>query len=151
MTLRLRPFVATDLPALAELWVASWRATLPEINFAARRDWLIARLTAHHAAGTAIVCAADDDDVLGFITVDPALGHIDQLAVCPQRFGTGVASALLAEARRRSPGGLALEVNQQNPRAVAFYWREGFEIVGEGSIGTPGRPIWLMRWQPTTD
>lgn len=144
----LRPVEDGDIPALVALWVAAWRVTMPEIDFARRADWLPDRLAGHRAAGVAVVCAVIDGAPVGFVTVDPASGHLDQLAVAPERFGAGVGAALLAEARRIAPAGLHLEVNQENPRAVRFYQREGFTIVGAGGIGAPPRPIWLMRWAP---
>ncbi len=138
---------AADLPALVELWVASWNATMPEIDFMARADWLRDRLAAHAAAGVAILCAVDRTDrPTGFITVDPTCGHIDQLAIRLADFGTGLAASLLAAARDLAPGRLALEVNQENPRAVRFYEREGFTIAGEGTIGANRRKTYLMRW-----
>ena len=130
------------------LWVESWNATMPEIDFSARGGWLRERLAAHQAAGVAVVCAVDaTDGPLGFVTVDPDGGHIDQLAVRWRCFGTGVGTALIASARNVSPISLKLEVNQENPRAVRFYGREGFVITGAGTVGMTRRPTWLMQWR----
>lgn len=119
---------------------------MPEIDFAARADWLRERLAAHRAAGVLILCAVDARDApLGFVTVDPASGHVDQLAVALRCFGQGVATELIAAARGLSPTGLGLEVNQENPRAVRFYEREGFVVVGESTTGANRRKTWLMR------
>jgi putative acetyltransferase len=149
VTLALRPLAAGDVDGLTALWVAAWQITMPDIDFEARGDWLRERLATHRSAGVAVICAEDADGLAGFVTVDSASGHIDQLAVAPRCFGTGAATALLAEARRRSPAGLHLEVNQENPRAVRFYQREGFAITGVDSIGVSNRPTWLMHWRPT--
>ncbi len=132
---------------VVDLWVEAWNVTMPEIDFSARAAWLRERLAAHAAACVAILCAVDDADVpLGFVTVDPGTSHIDQLAVRRRCFGAGVGTDLIAAARRVSPGGLTLEVNQENPRAARFYRREGFVVVGEGVVGANCRKTWLMRW-----
>ena len=39
----------------------------------------------------------------GFVTIDPASGELDQLAVAASRWGSGVANLLLAEAKRPKP------------------------------------------------
>ena len=139
-----RPLAAADLDRVVALWVAAWDATMPGIDFAARAGWLRERLARHAAAGVQVVCAAVGDEPVGFVTVDPATGHVDQLAVDPRRSGQGVGSALIAAARAAAAAPLALEVNQENPRAVRFYEREGLRITGAGTIGANKRPTWTM-------
>ncbi len=139
------------MEAVVDLWVASWNATMPEIDFSKRGQWLRQRLAEHKAAGVAILCAVDDADLpLGFVTVDPGSGHIDQLAVNLHRFGAGIGTELIAAARQVAPGDLLLEVNQENARAVRFYEREGFVVTGEGTIGIKRRKTWFMHWSIET-
>ncbi|OYX71069.1 MAG: GNAT family N-acetyltransferase [Rhizobiales bacterium 32-66-11] len=118
------PFVPAHLPALADLWVATWARTMPDIDFEARRPWFL-----EHA-------------------IDPASGYLDQLAVAPAFWGQGAAEALMDAARQRAPAGIALDVNQDNPRAVAFYQKLGFAIASAGQNPMSGRAIWRMQWQP---
>ncbi len=134
----LRAMRALDVPGMRALWIAAWEATFPDIDFAARGDWLEGRLVGE------VVCAVEGDAVCGFITIGAA-GEIDQLAVAPAWFGRGVGTALLAHARERR-GRLRLSVNQGNPRAVAFYRREGFRMVGGGVNPQSGLAIWEMEW-----
>ncbi len=106
---------------------------MPAIDFAARLAWFDRHLGGLRAAGAIILCAVDASDrAIGFATIDPVTGEMDQLAVAPDAFGTGAAPALLAEVKRRAPGRVWLSVNQDNPRAVRFYTREGFRVVGSG-------------------
>ena len=136
-----------DWPALAALWVAAWRATLPAIDFAARRPWLEQHLAQLRARGVRVLCAVDADDrPLGFATLDPQSGEMDQLAVAPAAFGGGVAAALLMAVKAAAPGRVLLSVNQDNPRAVGFYLREGFRVVGDGVNPGSGLAISHMRW-----
>jgi putative acetyltransferase len=147
VTIHLRAVRPDDGPTLRALWVAAWQATMPEIDFSARADWLTTRLGALEAAGAAVICAADAADrPVGFVTIDPYSGEIDQLAVDPRRFGGGVAKALLDEAKRRAPGRLWLTVNQSNARALRFYRREGLRLAGADRNPTSGLPTWRMVW-----
>ncbi|HTR14123.1 MAG TPA: GNAT family N-acetyltransferase [Roseiarcus sp.] len=144
----LRSFVADDLPALADLWVAAWAETLPSIDFEARRPWLEARLGDIRATGGAIVVGlGGDGQPAGFVTIDAKSGYLDQLCVAPAERGSGLAKALIDEAKRRSPGFVELEVNETNARALRFYEREGFVAVARGVSEASGLPTLRMRWR----
>ncbi len=136
-----------DFPALAALWVAAWRATLPAIDFAARLPWLAQHLAGLRARGVRVICAVDADDVPeGFATLDATSGEMDQLAVAPAAFGGGVATALLAAVKAGGPGRVVLSVNRDNPRAMRLYLREGFRVVGDGVNAGSGLAICHMAW-----
>jgi len=83
----------------------------------------------------------------GLVTIDPRSGALDQLCVAPAERGSGLAIALIDEAKRRSPGLIDLEVNEANPRARRFYEREGFVVVGRGVSPHSGLPTVKMRWR----
>jgi putative acetyltransferase len=146
MTPAIRPMHAGDLPALQTLWVAAWQSTMPEIDFAARRDWLARHLDALHQAGAATLCATEDGAVRGFLAWFPETGLVEQLAVDPAHFGRGVATTLLDRVKRERPAGLHLLVNRENPRAVAFYRRAGFAIRAAATNPGGTRPVWRMGW-----
>ena len=135
-----------DMPALADMWVESWRDVFPDIDFEARRTWFSDRMAAHRAAGVRIAVAENASALQGFISVDIASQFIDQLAVARAALGRGVAQALIAEARRLSPRRLLLDVNEANTRAVRFYQRQGFEVIGTGVSETSGLPLLRMQW-----
>jgi putative acetyltransferase len=145
---RLRAFAEGDLPALVELWVAAWKATGVPIDFDARRGWIEDCLGALRATGADIVVALDrNGQPMGFVTIDPRSGALDQLCVAPDERGSGLAVALMEEAKRRSPRAIELKVNEANPRAKRFYEREGFETVGRGVSSLSGWPTLKMRWR----
>jgi putative acetyltransferase len=145
--LRLRVRADADCASLADLWTASWREAMPDIDFAARRPWFLDRLRALEAAGAITICASDGvNRLLGFVTFNPATAFLDQLAVAPEVKGTAVAHLLLNEARRLSPNGLVLDVNQGNARALAFYAREGFAKTAEGVNPRSGLKTLRLRW-----
>ena len=136
---------------LADLWVASWAKTMPDIDFEARRPWFLGHFETLRQTGAEILVAvagAQGGMPAGFVAIAPATGYLDQLAVAPAFWGKGAAEALMAAARTVSPAGIALDVNQDNPRAVAFYRRLGFTIASEGRNPMSGRAIWRMEWKP---
>ena len=143
----LRDFDAADLPALVDLWVASWREAGFAVDFEARRSWLEERLAAHRATGGAIVVGLDAHArPAGFVTLDPANGYLDQLCVAPAERGSGLAAALLDAAKRLSSGVVELDVNEANGRALRFYERERFAAITHGSSAQSGLPTLRMRW-----
>eukprot|EP01037_Dinobryon_pediforme_P042530 gene42530-52956_t len=139
------PYVPAYLPEMTDLWVASWTLTMPAIDFEARRPWLVEHLGALGDAGVRIeVAIVETGAIAGFVTVDPATGHLDQICVGPDWWGTGIAAALLAAARSIAPGGLQLDVNADNPRAVRFYLAQGFVETARGTNPRSGLPIITM-------
>lgn len=146
---RIAPRTGAETQELLALWVASWRATYPEIAFEARCAWLLDRLAALEAQGAQTLCLWDEEHkgLLGFVTIDPASGWLDQICVHPERFGGGVGAALLAAARERSPGLVRLDVNADNDRAVRFYEREGFKRLGPGQLSQSGRETLILEWR----
>jgi putative acetyltransferase len=150
-TRALRDFAEADLPALVDLWVAAWSEAGLGIDFDARRAWLIGHLRALRAAGGAEIVVGLDAGrrPAGFAAIDAKSGYLDQLCVAPAERGSGLASALIDEAKRRSPDMIELDVNETNPRARRFYEREGFSVVGRGFNAQSGLPTLKMRWRAT--
>lgn len=138
----MQPLRAADIAALADLWVASWQETMPAIDFAARRGWIVTFLgEPAHATLVADLAGAP----AGFVSCEGAYLH--QLVVAPAAKGRGVARLLLDAAKAGAPEGLALDVNQANARAVRFYEREGFSVRGPGVNPASGLATWAMRWR----
>lgn len=149
MTVRYRlvDYTPAYLTEMSDLWVASWAHAMTGIDFEARRSWFVDHVVQLRARGAAIVCAftVADGGMAGFITLD-SRGFIDQFAAATVAWGRGAATALLDDAKRRSAH-LQLEVNQENPRAVRFYEREGFRRTGAGVNAASGRPTWRYAWE----
>jgi putative acetyltransferase len=144
----LRDFAEADLPALVDLWVAAWSETGLSINFDDRRSWLRRHLSALHGGGTEIIVGLDArGSPVGFAAINAKSGYLDQLCVAPPERGSGLASALIDEVKRRSPAVIELDVNETNPRARRFYEREGFSIVGRGLNPQSGLSTLKMRWR----
>ena len=144
----LRDFAEADLRALIDLWVAAWSDTGLCVDFDARRPWLDGHLRALRAEGAVVVVGLDREArPAGFVTIDAKTGYLDQLCVAPGERGSGLAVALLDEAKRRSPGFVDLDVNEANARALRFYEREGFVFVTRGLSALSGLPTIRLRWK----
>jgi putative acetyltransferase len=139
---------ARDEEAALALWLHTWQKTYPDIDFAGRFDWWRGQWRDHLVPKATIVVAEASEKMVGFVTVECDTLYLDQLVVAPENWGVGVATKLIAEAKRLSPHGLNLDVNTDNARAVAFYAKEGFVITGDGFNAFSGRPVHHMSWRP---
>jgi putative acetyltransferase len=148
LELRLRPYAAADEAAAIELWRRSWQTAYPAIDFAQRVAWWRERWRSELVPQARIMVAEMDGVLEGFITVDPKTGYLDQIVVAPEFWGSNVATLLLDQGKRISPARLDLLVNQDNARAIAFYEKHGFAIVGDDVNPTSGRPVYRMTWRP---
>jgi putative acetyltransferase len=144
----LRPYDARDEDACIALWLRTWQATYPELDFASRLDWWRARWRDELVPAAAIVIAESDGTAIGFVTVDPRTLYLDQIVVAPEFWGSGAGAMLLDEAKRLSPAGLELDVNIDNARAIAFYGKCGFAVTGAGKNPISGKPVHRMSWRP---
>ncbi len=146
--MRLRRYESGDEAAAIALWLRSWQAAYPLLDFVARLDWWRERWRNELVPSAEIVIAETDGEVIGFVTVDPRTLYLDQLVVAPPRWGSGVAAVLIAAAKRLSPTGLDLDVNTDNARAIRFYGKEGFVVSGKGVNPVSGKPLHRMTWRP---
>jgi putative acetyltransferase len=147
VTFALRPYRANDEDAAIALWQLAWQRAYPSIDFAARVAWWRKRWRNELAPNAAITVGEQNGALAGFVTID-ASGYLDQLVVHPGHWGSALATALVGEAKRRSPCGITLRVNKDNARAIRFYERNGFLHTGEDVNPTSGRPVLKMAWRP---
>ncbi len=135
------PASPEEYPALADLWEASVRATHHFVSEADIRFFKPLVRDAYLAAVT-LRCTRDASGaVTGFVGV--AGGKIEMLFVAPDRFGQGIGSALLACAVE-TLGATLVDVNEQNERAVAFYKRRSFAVVGRSPLDALGKAYPLL-------
>lgn len=143
----LRPYREADEDAAIELWRRTWQQAYPSIDFTARVAWWRERWRTELVPAASIVVAEQADALIGFVTIDDK-GYLDQLVVSSEQWGSPLASALVDEAKRLSPNGVSLLVNQDNARAIRFYLRNGFAHAGKDVNPTSGRPVLRMAWRP---
>jgi putative acetyltransferase len=145
-TFHLRPYRSEDEDAAIALWLATWQQAYPSIDFAARVSWWRERWRNELVPKAAIMVAEQEGALVGFVTIDTS-GYLDQLVVAPGHWGSELGTALVDEAKRRSPDRITLLVNTDNTRAIRFYERNGFAHAGEDVNPTSGRPVLRMEWK----
>ena len=145
----LRRYAEADEAAAIELWRRTWQLAYPALDFAARVDWWRERWRNELVPSTVITLAEHNGTLLGFVTVDPRTGYLDQIVVAPETWGSALAAALVDEAKRIAPGKLELLVNQDNARAIRFYQKHGFTIAAADVNPRSGAPLHKMSWRPS--
>ena len=153
MNVALRAYVAADEAAAIELWRRSWQAAYPDLDFTARLGWWRDRWRSELVPVCTIMvaqanAAVPPGEMVGFVTVDPATGYLDQIVVAPEAWGSPAAEALVAAAKRIAPAGLDLHVNRDNGRAIRFYEKHGFAVSAEETNARSGAPLHVMSWRP---
>lgn len=145
--LTLRPYTSADENAAIELWRRTWAQHYPHIDFNARVGWWRERWRNDLLPAARVVMALKDETPVGFVTVDSKTKYLDQIVVAPEHWGSGIAPALLNEAKRLSPDGLELLVNKDNARAIRFYEKHGFKYAGEDKNPVSGIAVNRMTWR----
>jgi GNAT superfamily N-acetyltransferase len=150
--LELRQAMATEAAEIAELYLASFKATydFPLAHTDDQvRHWIAEVLLPNHEVWVATTRASS---IVGMTALSSEM--LDQLYVAPAWTGRGVGSRLVELAKRRRPDGLDLYTFQVNHYARRFYARRGFLQVslGDGSANEEGQPdvryAWRSTWQP---
>jgi putative acetyltransferase len=144
----LRRYAPEDESAAIELWRRTWQIAYPAIDFSDRVAWWRERWRQELVPHAVVTVAETDGALVGFVTVDPRNGYLDQIVVAPEAWGSDAGTLLVAEAKRISPRGLELHVNTDNARAIRFYGRHGFVVSGEDVNPRSGAPVHKMSWRP---
>jgi putative acetyltransferase len=131
----------TDRPRLLEVWEAAVRATH---HFLAEEDIRFYRrmLGEQYFDLVRLTCLRDEQGrVQGF--AGTAEDRLEMLFVDPTAHGRGFGKALLHHAIDHD-GVRLVDVNEQNPGAVAFYLSQGFEQIGRSPLDGADRPFPLL-------
>lgn len=143
----LRPYAKADEARTIELWRRTWQIAYPSLDFNARVDWWRERWRNELLTSAQVVVAERGSEIVGFVTVEPNTGYLDQIVVAPEVWADGIGAKLLDEAKRIAPRGIDLHVNTDNQRAIRFYEKHGFAISGNDKNPRSGAPIYKMSWR----
>jgi ribosomal protein S18 acetylase RimI-like enzyme len=138
---------AADAAAVADLWLASFKATYafppahPDDDV---RRWIRDEIVPRDET---FVATDESGEVVGFMSLRE--DDLDHLYVRPDWFDRGVGSQFVELAKERRPGGLGLYTFQVNARARGFYERRGFraEWFGEGVSNEERQPDVRYVWK----
>ncbi|WP_053268362.1 GNAT family N-acetyltransferase [Pseudomonas chlororaphis] len=131
----------SDYPELTRVWEASVRAThdfLPDSYIELLRNLVLNR----YLDAVMLICTRDQrQHITGFAGV--AAGKIEMLFIDPDHRGQGLGKQLLRYAIEHLNAD-ELDVNEQNPQALGFYFKQGFEIIGRSEHDGMGQPYPLL-------
>lgn len=129
-----------EFPALVGIWRSAIDATHDFLS-AEDRDQIERALSSDYLRAVRVTVAEADGRPVGF--AGTAGDRLEMLFVDDGFRGQGVGTALLDFAVREL-GVTELDVNEQNPQAVSFYLRRGFEVAGRSDLDPAGRPYPLL-------
>ena len=131
----------SDYQELTRVWEASVRAThafLPDSYIELLRNLVLTR----SLDAVMLICTKDaDQGITGFAGV--AAGKIEMLFIDPDFRGQGLGKKLLNYAMQHLNAD-ELDVNEQNPQALGFYFKQGFEVIGRSEVDGMGQPYPLL-------
>lgn len=130
-----------DRPRLLAVWEAAVRATH---HFLAEEDIGFYRrmLAEEYFDLVRLICLRDErGQILGF--AGTAEDRLEMLFVDPLHHGKGIGKLLLRHVISHD-GVRRVDVNEQNPGAVAFYLAQGFEPIGRSPLDGADKPYPLL-------
>jgi putative acetyltransferase len=131
----------SDYEELTRVWEASVRAThdfLPDSYIELLKDLVLTR----YLDAVMLICTKDSRQrITGFAGV--AAGKIEMLFIDPDHRGKGLGKQLLRYALEHLNAD-ELDVNEQNPQALGFYIKQGFEVIGRSEHDGMGQPYPLL-------
>ncbi|MFE0648008.1 GNAT family N-acetyltransferase [Streptomyces sp. NPDC059534] len=120
----IRRAVDSDAAAVADVWLRSYTAALPDVRRAHTDDEVRYWLREIVVPGLETWVATVDDSVVAMMVLDGE--DLDQLYIDPPWRGRGIGDRLVELAKERRTDGLALWTFQVNAPARRFYERHGF-------------------------
>ena len=126
---------------LLTVWEASVRAThdfLPESHIQKLKPLI---LEFYFDAVSLHCCKDSEGCILGFSGV--AEGNLEMLFISPTAMGLGLGRELLQHAIDKQDV-TKVDVNEQNPKATAFYQHMGFKVIDRSELDGQGEPFPLL-------
>lgn len=139
-SINFRVRVAEDNPRLVEIWLDAVRATH---DFITEDDIQIflPQVRDDYLPTLEVVVAEIQCRPVGFAGLDGS--KLEMLFVDPAHHGAGIGKTLVGCTSAMN-GPLTVDVNEQNPAALAFYLKCGFKQTGRSALDGSGRPFPLL-------
>lgn len=137
----IRKLKKSEIDSVMSIWLASNREAHPfipaeywECNYESVKNTIL---------NADVFVSVENDQIRGFIGL--VENYIEGLFVEKTARGKGIGSELIRHAKSIREN-LELDVYQENPKAVQFYSRHGFEIVQKTVDPATGHTECRMRW-----
>lgn len=139
----IRQLHSADLHRVMEIWL---EANIQAHSFIPQAYWKENAALVRELLPQADVWVYEQDgDIGGFIGIMEA-SFVAGLFVDSKMQSGGIGSALLSHCKQKYPE-LSLHVYADNIRAVRFYEKNGFTIVGEMKNDDTGKQEYVMQWK----
>lgn len=128
-----------DYETFIGVWERSVRAThkfLDETSISEIKEALMP----DYFPNVELYAVSDNDLLVGFIGLHG--NKIEMLFIDSENRGQGYGSVLLEFAKQK--GATKVDVNEQNPLALAFYQAKGFRVTGRNETDDAGRPYPIL-------
>lgn len=145
MNLHIAPFTEAYHDRLVQIWL---RAVSQTHDFLMEEDIRFYYEMVQNGALRAVevwVCLNPEQEPIGFIGLDGP--KIEMLFVDPLYHGQGSGTKLIRHAEQLKGRELQVDVNEQNPKAHAFYKKYGFVQIGRSELDGSGKLFPLIHMQ----
>lgn len=132
---------SSEFPKLLNLWEVSVRASHTFLN---DDDILFLKPIVMNDAlpQVELRCVRNENnEILGFIGI--AGTSVEMLFVSPEYFGQGIGKGLMRFSEKTFNTCL-VDVNEQNPDALAFYKRLAYKVIGRSALDPQGKPFPIL-------
>ncbi|MFC8951491.1 GNAT family N-acetyltransferase [Streptomyces sp. NPDC057101] len=147
--LDIRRAAVSDAAAVADVWLRSYTAALPDVRRAHTDDEVRSWFRYVVVPGLETWVATAGGTVVAMMVLDD--DELDQLYVDPPWRGHGIGARLVELAKERRAAGLSLWTFQVNAPARRFYERHGFVATDltDGHRNEEHEPDIRYTWTPT--
>ena len=128
-----------DYTTLSAIWERSVRATHDLLDEDTITE-IKAALEPSYFPNVELYAVSHNGSLAGFIGLRDDM--IEMLFIDSRSRGQGYGSSLIEFALDH--GATQVDVNEQNPRALAFYQAKGFKIIGRDNSDETGRPYPIL-------
>ena len=128
-----------DYGTLSAIWERSVRATHDFLDEETITE-IKAALVPSYFPNVELYAVSHNGSLAGFIGLRDDM--IEMLFIDSRSRGQGYGSSLIEFALGH--GATKVDVNEQNPRALAFYQAKGFKIIGRDATDDAGRPYPIL-------
>jgi putative acetyltransferase len=143
----IRKYSEADMDAIIDIWYEGWHSidaklVHPQSKIEWRDRW-VSQISPKHE----IVVAESDNEILGFVTLNPETAELSQLFTRLPEQGRGVGSALINWVKNRCHKGVYLFTLEINYRSRKFYQEHGFRETGLSTNAISGLPTVRYEWR----
>ena len=129
---------------IVEVWEASVRATHSFVTEEDIRHFKPLILNDYLKMVDLRFVKNEANRIIGFLGV--AGDNIEMLFLHPDFIGQGIGK-MLVEFAITKLGTTRVDVNEQNPKAVRFYEKAGFKVIGRSEFDPTGRPYPILHME----